>query len=163
VFLTKLLKYLLNPDKAPLPWREYCLHPGASYHVLSPSPSTSTWTRSNPLQSETGFSSPSTQPFIPLNSSHQAWPWSSPTPPYNSDDDSVDQLDPVGIFIGIMSIDYAREKRMLIRQTYGTHPKSRTRGTEGVVVKFILGRPKASLAREVELEIDSGFPFSSLS
>lgn len=67
----------------------------------------------------------------------------------------MDELEPVGIFIGIMTMDKSREKRMLIRQTYGSHPKSRVRGTESVAVRFIMGRPKEKYAQEVELENDS--------
>ena len=67
----------------------------------------------------------------------------------------MDKLEPVGIFIGVMTIDRAIEKRMLIRQTYDSHPKSRIRGTESVSVRFIMGKPKAKYAQDVELENDS--------
>jgi hypothetical protein len=98
-----------------------------------------------------------------IDSSHPAWPWdrSSSSPPHSADDDSVDKLKPVGIFIGIMTIDRASEKRMLIRQTYDSHPKSRVRGTESVSVRFIMGKPKAKYAQDVELENDSEYRWSS--
>ena len=152
--LTKFLMYALNPDKAPLPWRQYCASQQPSYHALSRSPTR----RSGMLaRISGGFASPSKQPLVEIDSTHPAWPWgpSETRPPHSAEDESVDQLEPVGIFIGVMTMDRAREKRMLIRQTYGSHPKSRVRGTESVSIRFIMGRPKERYAQEVELENDS--------
>jgi hypothetical protein len=159
--LTKFLIWYLNPDKAPLPWRQYCASRQPSYYALTPTKSRRSKRSSllARLSDVTALASPSKQPLMEIDSSHPAWPWdrSSSLPPHSAYDDSVDQLEPVGIFIGIMSMDQSREKRMLIRQTYGSHPNSRVRGTESVSVRFIMGKPKAKFASDVELENDSEF------
>lgn len=44
---------------------------------------------------------------------------------------------------------------MMVRQTYGSHPKSRVRGTESVTLKFVMGKPREKYKEEVDLENDS--------
>jgi hypothetical protein len=40
----------------------------------------------------------------------------------------------------------------MIRQSYGSHPRSRRSGTEAVKVMFIMGRPRRRYRKAVELE-----------
>ena len=54
-----------------------------------------------------------------------------------------------------MTTDEARQTRMMVRQTYGSHPKSRVRGTESVTLKFVMGKPREKYKEEVDLENDS--------
>lgn len=75
----------------------------------------------------------------------------------------LDDLPPAGLFIGVFSIDSAFERRMLIRTTWATHPRSRNGagdgdggiGTSRTIVRFILGQPRKDLERRIKLEMDS--------
>jgi hypothetical protein len=40
----------------------------------------------------------------------------------------------------------------MIRQSYGSHPRSRRSGTEAVKVMFIMGRPRRKYRKAVDLE-----------
>lgn len=79
-------------------------------------------------------------------------------PPSNLDD-----LPPSGLFVGVFSIDSAFERRMLVRTTWASHPRSRDgavggdegRGTSRTVVRFILGLPRKDWERRVKLEMES--------
>jgi hypothetical protein len=42
----------------------------------------------------------------------------------------------------------------MIRQSYASHWRSRRTGTEGVKVRFIMGRPRAKYAKAVQLEVE---------
>ncbi|KAF8642320.1 hypothetical protein AX16_009590 [Volvariella volvacea WC 439] len=137
IFLTLLLMYILNPDKEPLPWRAYCSVPGASYSLdqlpqLSASPS--------------HFLHPdNARTFLPS------------FPPSN-----LDTLSPAGVFVGVFSIDSAVERRMLVRTTWASHPRSRNgagegdggQGTSRTVVRFILGQPRKDWERRIKLEME---------
>ncbi|KAJ9111373.1 hypothetical protein QFC19_001141 [Naganishia cerealis] len=75
--------------------------------------------------------------------------------PYSAESSLVDTLEPVGLFIGVFTTDEGRERRMMIRQTYGSHHKSRVPGTEGVRIRFIMGRPRTRFERAVKLEMET--------
>lgn len=84
----------------------------------------------------------------------------APFPP-----DNLDDLPPAGLFIGVFSTDSAFERRMLVRSTWATHPRSRDGagqgdggvGTSRSVVRFILGQPRKAWERRIELEMESAF------
>jgi hypothetical protein len=134
--VTLLLKHILNPDKEPLPWRAYC---------SVPSP----------------YSSPH-HPHLPSSPSalpHTASLYAAPFPPPN-----LETLAPVGLFLGVFSMDSYFERRMLIRTTWANHPRSREgagggdggRGTSRTIVRFILGQPrKGDWERRIRLEMES--------
>lgn len=42
-----------------------------------------------------------------------------------------------------MVSEKSKLRRMMIRETYGSHRQSRRRGTEGVRLKFVMGLPKS--------------------
>ncbi len=75
----------------------------------------------------------------------------------------LDDLPPAGLFVGVFSIDSAFERRMLIRTTWASHPRSRngagdgdgSAGTSRTVVRFILGQPRKDYERRIKLEMDS--------
>ncbi|KAF8641119.1 hypothetical protein AX17_000761 [Amanita inopinata Kibby_2008] len=75
----------------------------------------------------------------------------------------LDDLPPAGVFVGVLSIDSAFERRMLIRTTWASHPRSRNGaggGDDGIstsrtVVRFILGQPRKDWERRVKLEMDT--------
>lgn len=161
VTLTISLKYLLNPDKAPLPWRDYCQSPHPSYYALQYPPNH----QPTPEEHQTRLSMEENLLTMPgasadllqvINSTHSAWPFRNQKDlPYSAESPDVDLLKPVGVFIGVFTMDEGRDRRMLIRQTYGIHPKSRVPGTEGVRIKFVMGKPRAGYERSVELEMES--------
>lgn len=134
VSLTFLLMYILNPDKAPVPWRGYCTIPEANDY-----PEPLSYTAYFPKQPSAGFSTPSFPP------------------------DDFETLPPAGVFLGVFSMDSSYERRQLIRSTYATHPRSRNgagagdggNGTSRTIVRFIMGRPRSDMERRVKLEIDT--------
>lgn len=73
---------------------------------------------------------------------------------------SLDQLPPAGVFVGVMSMDSAFERRQLIRSTWASHPRSRggaspeygQNNTSRTVVRFILGQPRKDWERRIRLE-----------
>ncbi|KAF8708394.1 galactosyltransferase, partial [Rhizoctonia solani] len=73
---------------------------------------------------------------------------------------TLDQLPPTGIFVGVMSMDSAFERRQLIRSTWASHPRSRggaspeygLNNTSRTVVRFILGQPRKDWERRIRLE-----------
>ena len=134
ISLTLLLMYILNPDKEPLPWQAYCAIPPSSYY---------------PPSYRTPLPYPYLNPLVKL----------SPTfPP-----DDLDSVPPAGIFLGVFSTDSALERRMLIRTTWASHPRSRNGagagddgfGTSRTVVRFILGQPRKGWERRIQTEIES--------
>lgn len=133
IFITLLLIYILNPDKEPLPWRAYCSIPSLAQPM---------------------------EPHFPkqhIYPEYEAGQMISPFPPSNLDD-----LPPAGVFVGVFSIDSAFERRMLVRTTWASHPRSRDgavggdagRGTSRTVVRFILGLPRKDWERRVKLEME---------
>lgn len=141
ISLTLLLMYILNPDKEPLPWQAYCAIPPSS--SLPPNYRTRLpYPYLNPLPG-----------FIP------------PTfPP-----DDLDSISPAGILLGVFSMDSALERRMLIRTTWASHPRSRNGagagddgfGTSRTTVRFILGQPRKGWERRIQTEMESRSPRSS--
>ncbi|KII86467.1 glycosyltransferase family 31 protein [Plicaturopsis crispa FD-325 SS-3] len=133
--LTLLLIYILNPDKEPLPWRAYCSVP----------------TTHTPPSSLLGSSSPSSA----IPSTTGAMP--VPFPPHD-----FDSLPPAGVFVGVFSVDSAVERRMLVRTTWASHPRSRNGAGEGddglgtsrTLVRFVLGQPRKSWEKRIQYEIE---------
>lgn len=164
VCLTMLLKYILNPDKAPLPWRDYCQSPYPDYFALNHPPHFNYTSEEHQIRLSMEknlltLPGASADLLQMINSTHPAWPFPKQRDlPYSAESNLVDALDPVGLFIGVFSTDEGRERRMMIRQTYGTHPKSRVSGTEGVRLRFVMGRPRVGYERAVKLEMDSKLP-----
>jgi hypothetical protein len=136
VLLTLSLMYILNPDKEPLPWRIYCSIPSTSKRPPG-------MTSSHSLYSAHSRNSTALAVTFP--------------PP------DFDSLSPVGLFVGIFSMDSSFERRMLIRSTWASHPRSRNgagsgdqgRGTSRTILRFILGLPRKSWERRIELEMHS--------
>ncbi|KAJ9104532.1 hypothetical protein QFC21_002028 [Naganishia friedmannii] len=161
VSLTMSLKYLLNPDKAPLPWRDYCQSPYPDYFALKHPPNFNYSSGEHRIrlsmeQNLLTLPGASADLLQKINSTHPAWPFPGQEDmPYSAESSLVDTLEPVGLFIGVFTTDEGRERRMMIRQTYGTHPKSRVPGTEGVRLRFVMGRPRARYERAVKLEMDT--------
>ncbi|KAF9237335.1 glycosyltransferase family 31 protein [Melanogaster broomeanus] len=134
ISLTLLLMYILNPDKEPLPWQAYCTIPQTTYRP------------------------PSHRTPLP-------YPYLNPLPeefPPNFPPDNLDSIPPAGLFLGVFSTDSALERRMLIRTTWATHPRSRNgagagddgRGTSRTVVRFIMGQPRKGWERRIQTEIE---------
>lgn len=133
LLVTLILIHILNPDKEPLPWREYCsvTGPPKTPPSLSPIPDTFVLDPSHPL------------PEFP--------------PP------DLERHAPVGILLGVFSTDQAVARRMMIRNTWARHPHSRNgagegdhgRGTSRTIVRFILGRPGGKWERQIQLEMES--------
>lgn len=126
--------YVLNPDKEPLPWKAYCSIPPST--TLPPN-----------------FRS--TLPYPYINPLLEEIPPSFPP-------DNLDTFPPAGVFVGVFSMDSALERRMLIRTTWATHPRSRNgagvgdggRGTSRTVVRFILGQPRKGWERRIQTEME---------
>ncbi|THH19729.1 hypothetical protein EW146_g1480 [Bondarzewia mesenterica] len=133
ISITLLLMYILNPDKEPLPWRAYCSAPSIS--------TKSRFLNSSPYDPFAISSGPSLSHFPP---------------------DNLDSLPPAGVFIGVFSMDSSFERRMLVRTTWASHPRSRVgagegdggNGTSRTVIRFILGQPRREWERRVQLEIE---------
>jgi hypothetical protein len=76
--------------------------------------------------------------------------------------DNLDTIPPVGLFVGVFSIDSAFERRSLIRTTWAGHPRSREGagvgdqgfGTSRTIVRFVMGQPRKDWERRVQLEMD---------
>ncbi|KAI6047660.1 glycosyltransferase family 31 protein [Pisolithus marmoratus] len=134
ISLTLLLMYILNPDKEPLPWHAYC-------------------------------SIPPTTTLPPHFRQALPYPYINPLPKEISPSfppDDLDTLPPAGIFVGVFSTDMSLERRMLIRTTWATHPRSRNgagtgdngRGTSQTIVRFILGQPRKGWERRIQTEME---------
>lgn len=138
--VTLLLIYILNPDKSPLPWRAYCSMPSLAPPFDRPTP--------------TSF------PHIFPNFTTGMTPPPFPPPDF-------DFLPPVGLLVGVFSIDSAFERRMLVRTTWSSHPRSRDgarpgdggTGTSRTIVRFILGQPSkdSDWKQRVKLEMERKF------
>ncbi|KAF8078648.1 glycosyltransferase family 31 protein [Lyophyllum atratum] len=133
IFLTLLLIYILNPDKEPLPWRAYC----------------SNLSLSAPYDAAPSSSYPSSD-------------YSAAKPPAFPPSD-LDTLSPAGLFVGVFSVDSSFERRMLVRTTWASHPRSRDGAGEGddgvgtsrTIVRFILGQPLKDWERRIKLEMET--------
>lgn len=136
--LTLLIKHALNPDKVPLPWRSYCSESYPTHYSLQHTANhTSLFATEQPLS------------LLPLTPDHPHWPYPTAQPPSNL---SELELPPVGVLVGVFTTDAGARRRNMIRQSYGSHWRSRRPGTEGVRVLFVMGRPRRSLLRAIELE-----------
>lgn len=93
-----------------------------------------------------------------VNSFKNALPWraycleAAPFPPAN-----YTTLQPVGVFLGVLTIAAGYERRMMIRESYAAHPASRIPGTERTIVRFIMGRPSKEYEESIALENHSTF------
>jgi len=138
--------HILNPDKASLPWRAYCSVPRRS--TTPPSIYLSATDENFTLELPYGLDPTDTG----------AANYTTPFPPPHFDD-----LPPAGVFLGVFSTDSGGERRMFIRNTWASHPRSRNgadpgddgNGTSRTIVRFILGKPRADWERRVQLEMDS--------
>lgn len=87
-------------------------------------------------------------------------PSSGNTSPFPST--NLDTLSPAGIFVGVFSVDSEFERRMLVRTTWASHPRSRdgadesddSVGTSRTIVRFILGQPRKDWERRIKLEME---------
>lgn len=135
IAVTLLLIYILNPDKDPLPWRAYCSIPSLAPPFDRPAPTTF--------------------PHIYPNFTEGMI-----IPPFPPPD--FDLLPPVGLLVGVFSVDSAFERRMLVRTTWASHPRSRDgaspgdngTGTSRTIVRFILGQPRKDWEHRVKLEME---------
>ncbi|KAK8846645.1 hypothetical protein IAR55_005732 [Kwoniella newhampshirensis] len=176
VTLTFALKHILNPDKEPLPWRQYCTSNYPTLYSLQdpslPPPHINSHVHSNPTFPHSPLHDSNTVPvnsfapntakpltLMPLTPSHPAWPYHPhSTPPYSAEmatDALEDALEPVGVLIGVFTTDEGVERRHMIRQSYASHWRSRTEGTEGVRIRFVMGRPRKKYEAAVKLEMEA--------
>ncbi|WWD21953.1 hypothetical protein CI109_106441 [Kwoniella shandongensis] len=176
VTLTATLKHILNPDKEPLPWRQYCTSNYPTLYSLQdpslPPPHINLHVDPNPTFPHSPFHDSNTIPvnsfapstskqlaLKPLTPSHPAWPYHPhSSPPYSAEmatDALNDALDPVGVLIGVFTTDEGVERRHMIRQSYASHWRSRTEGTEGVRIRFVMGRPRRRYEAAVKLEMEA--------
>ncbi|KAG6890376.1 hypothetical protein C0992_001966 [Termitomyces sp. T32_za158] len=74
----------------------------------------------------------------------------------------LDSLSPAGIFVGVFSVDSSFERRMLVRTSWATHPRSRNGAGEGdggvgtsrTIVRFVMGQPRKDWERRIKLEME---------
>ena len=131
--------HILNPDKEPLPWRYYCSVPSTSTAPPSLYPSTSYLSHIKTLRNTA----------------------TNPPPEFPPPD--LDTIPPVGVFVGVFSLDSSFERRQLIRSTWAGHKRSRYGAGEGdgglctsrTIVRFILGQPSKDWERRIMLEMES--------
>ena len=148
ILITLLLMHILNPDKASLPWRTYCSIPSTS--IAPPSVSRSYTDENLYMQVPVGFDPASPSESIVSN----------PFPPPHLDD-----IPPAGLFLGVFTTDSAVERRMLIRNTWASQERSRFgagegdggNGTSRTIVRFVLGKPRSSWVRRIQLESESAW------
>ena len=139
--LTLTLKYVFNPDKKALPWRKYC---AADYPTLF-----SLQDPERPNETGTGGE----LLLSPLTPQHPNWPYPGyDTRPYDASLQADLDLSPVGVYLGVFTMDSGKKKRDLVRESYGSHWRSRRNGTESVSVRFIMGRPRPEFAAAVDAE-----------
>jgi len=146
ILITLLLMHILNPDKASLPWRTYCSIPSTS---TAPPPISRSYTDEHlSMQVPIGFDPTSPNESIVSN----------PFPPPHLDD-----IPPVGLFLGVFTTDSAVERRMLIRNTWASQERSRAGAVEGdggngtsrTIIRFVLGKPRSGWVRRIQLESET--------
>ncbi|WVQ76649.1 hypothetical protein IAR50_006323 [Cryptococcus sp. DSM 104548] len=165
VTLTATLKHILNPDKEALPWRQYCTSSYPTlYSLQDPSQkpisvSPDHASHSHPIPTNSFASSSTKLTLLPLTPSHPTWPYRPHASPPYSPETPQDELDlllaPVGVLLGVFTTDAGMERRQMIRQSYGSHWRSRREGTEGVRVRFVMGRPRKRYEKAVQLEMEA--------
>ena len=89
------------------------------------------------------------RPVEPLRPVDPAWPYATDAIPQLSDGEG---MQPASVLIGVMTMDKGALRRKRIRETYGSHWRSRANGTEGVKVIFVQGQPREELRDEVFAE-----------
>lgn len=92
-----------------------------------------------------------------LNPDKEVLPWRTQcTMQPNFPPDNFYALSPVGVFLGIFSMDSSLERRMFVRTTFANHERSRVdNGTSRTVVRFILGKPRPEWERRIQLEAET--------
>lgn len=150
VIVAGTIKYILDPDKRALPWREYCQEDFPSLYSLQ-DPTSAAFPVDQTHKSLAG----SDLVLAPITPSSQLWPWpGSSHNPYTTDlaGSALDTIEPTTVYLGVFTVDHAVERRNVIRQTYDSHPNSRKPGSEGVRLRFIMGRPSDEFADAVAAE-----------
>ncbi|ORY25363.1 hypothetical protein BCR39DRAFT_544488 [Naematelia encephala] len=154
--ITLTIKHILNPDKEPLPWRRYCTSEYPSLYSLQ-EPQINKYNFNT--YDQANFASSLNMFLSPLDSTSPAWPYGSHSrPPYSAEaatTSDIDELEPVGVLVGVFTTDAGADRRHMIRQSYASHWRSRTEGTEGVRVRFVMGQPRAKYAKAIELEMEA--------
>lgn len=144
------IKYILDPDKAALPWREYAT---AEYPTIF-SIQDADWDNS-----ALGGSLPPLSILKPVTSNHSLWPYPGYEYAPHSENlhggPRVDDVEPTTLFIAIFTYDKGAHRRNLIRQSYAKHPRSRRPGSEGVRLRFVMGTPRPGYKEAVDKEIES--------
>ncbi|KAJ7597016.1 glycosyltransferase family 31 protein [Mycena floridula] len=121
-------------------------------HILNPDKDPLPWRAYCSIPDTTA--PPEALPGLLPRSTHPTY---HPFPPEN-----LDSLPPVGIFVGVFSVDSAFERRSLVRTTWASHPRSRNgagdgddgAGTSRTIVRFILGQPRKDWERRIKLEME---------
>ncbi|WRT65142.1 uncharacterized protein IL334_002084 [Kwoniella shivajii] len=171
VTMTFTIKHILNPDKEPLPWQQYCTSNYPTLYSLQdpflPPPYVNSDVNSNPSFPSSQHiesvpvnsfapSSSKSLTLMPLTPEHPAWPYHPHSTPPNMTVAELDEtIDPVGILIGVFTTDVGLERRHMIRQSYASHWRSRKEGTEGVRIRFVMGRPRKRFEKAVRLEMEA--------
>ena len=170
VTITLTIKHILNPDKEPLPWRQYCTSNYPTLYSLQ-DPSAPHRAYGHGTAGDMAFTDLPASKQIPVNSfanswsnvalapltaKHPIWPYAPhDAPPFTAASHNLDEaLAPVGVLIGVFTTDAGAERRHMIRQSYASHWRSRRDGTEGVRVRFVMARPRAKYAKAVQLEME---------
>ncbi|KIY32445.1 hypothetical protein I305_05013 [Cryptococcus gattii E566] len=95
----------------------------------------------------------------PLTPDHPIWPYKPHTSPlWTADMPQADldaALEPVSMLIGVFTTDAGLERRHMIRQSYASHWRSRREGTEGVRIKFVMGKPRKRYEKAIQLEMEA--------
>ncbi|GMK57768.1 hypothetical protein CspeluHIS016_0406020 [Cutaneotrichosporon spelunceum] len=143
------IKYILDPDKAALPWREYASQDYPTVFSIQDAD----WDTS-----AIGNRLPPLSVLKPVPAQHSLWPY--PGHDYAPHQENlhggslVDDLEPTTIFIAVFTYDVGVDRRNLIRRSYASHQRSRTAGTEGVRLCFVMGRPRPQFKEIVEAEME---------
>lgn len=148
--MTGTIKYILDPDKRALPWREYCQEDYPTVYSLQ-DPNSPTFPADQTHRSLAG----SDLVLAPITPDSAQWPWpGSSHNPYTADfaGEALDSIEPTTVFLGVFTVDNSVDRRNVIRETYGSHPNSLKPGSEGVRLRFIMGRPSTEWADAVEAE-----------
>lgn len=150
VVMTGTIKYILDPDKRALPWRDYCQEDYPTLFSLQ-DPNSPLFPADQTHRSLAG----SDLVLAPITPGSAQWPWpGSSHNPYTTDfaGEALDSIEPTTVFLGVFTVDHSVDRRNVIRETYGSHPKSLKPGSEGVRLRFIMGRPSPEWAERVAAE-----------
>ncbi|EIW68641.1 hypothetical protein TREMEDRAFT_39553 [Tremella mesenterica DSM 1558] len=95
--------------------------------------------------------------LAPLTPASTAWPYHPHTElPFTAESKNLDEvLKPVGVLVGVFTTDAGTARRHMIRQSWASHWRSRSEGTEGVRVRFVMARPRPRYAHAVQLEMEA--------